>query len=71
MKWAEVMPTYRHDGTTEAIFIFNHMITRFGVPQAIVTDHGSHFHNFMMVELSTQLGLCHDSSTSYYPQANG
>jgi hypothetical protein len=24
-------------------FVFNHIITRFSVPQAIVTDHGSHF----------------------------
>jgi len=25
----------------------------------------------MMIELTTQLGLQHDSSTPYYPQANG
>eukprot|EP00253_Pinus_taeda_P021332 PITA_21332 len=43
----------------------------FDVPQAIVTDHGSHFRNHMMVELATKLGLSHDSSTLYYPQANG
>eukprot|EP00253_Pinus_taeda_P028868 PITA_28868 len=42
-----------------------------GVPQAIVTDHGKHFRNHMMTELTTQLGLWHDSSTPYYPQANG
>eukprot|EP00253_Pinus_taeda_P024993 PITA_24993 len=52
-------------------FIFNHVISRFGVPQAIVTDHGKHFRNHMMVELTTQLGLGHDSSSPYYPQANG
>jgi len=39
--------------------------------QAIVTDHGSHFRNQMMVELTAKLGLSHDSSTPYYPQANG
>lgn len=70
-KWAEAMPTYRDNDETSTIFIFNHVITRFGVPQAIVTNHNSHFHNFMMVELSTQLGFRHDSSTTYYPQANG
>ena len=47
------------------------MISRFGVPQAIITDHGSHFRNIMMTELSDQLGLRHDNSTPYYPQANG
>ena len=43
----------------------------FGVPQAIVIDLGSHFCNHMMVELTAKLGLSHDSSTPYYPQANG
>ena len=47
------------------------MVARFGVPQAIVTNHGSHFRNHMMVELTTKLGLSHDSSTPYYLQANG
>ena len=70
-KWAETMPTLEADGKTAAIFMFNHIIARFGVPQAIITDHGRHFRNVMMTELTGQLGLRHDSSTPYYPQANG
>eukprot|EP00253_Pinus_taeda_P024240 PITA_24240 len=71
MKWAEAMPTLNNNGEMAALFFFNHVVSRFGVPQAIVTDHGSHFHNHMMVKLATKLGLSHDSSTLYYPQANG
>eukprot|EP00253_Pinus_taeda_P034794 PITA_34794 len=70
-KWAKAMPTFSEDGKTTAIFVFNHIIARFGVPQAIINDHGSHFRNIMMTELTDQLGLRHDSSTPYYPQANG
>jgi hypothetical protein len=70
-KWAKVMPTFDNTGKTATLFLFNHVITRFGVPQAIITDHGSHFRNYMMSELTEKLGLCHDSSTPYYPQANG
>lgn len=70
-KWAEVMPTLNEDGHTVAQFLFNHVITRFGVPQAIVTDHGKHFRHHMMTLLTTQLGLRQDSSTLYYPQSNG
>jgi hypothetical protein len=70
-KWAEVMPTFDNTGKTTTLFIFNHIIARFGVPQAIVTDHGSHFRNFMMSELTEKLGLRHENSTPYYPQANG
>eukprot|EP00253_Pinus_taeda_P014159 PITA_14159 len=70
-KWAEAMPTFSADGKTAAIFVFNHIIARFSVPQVIITDHGSHLRNIMMIELTDQLGLCHNSSTRYYPQANG
>jgi hypothetical protein len=42
-KWAEAMPTFINDGHIVALFIFNHIIARFGVPQAIVTDHGLTF----------------------------
>lgn len=65
------MPTLNNSGETVALFFFNHVVSRFGVPQAIVIDHGSDFRNHMMVELIVKLGLFHDSSTPYYPQANG
>ena len=46
-KWAEGMTTLSNDGKTMAQFLFNHVSSRFEVPQAIVTDHGSHFCNHM------------------------
>jgi transposase InsO family protein len=70
-KWAEVMPTFDNTGKTATLFLFNHVIAHFGVPQAVITDHGSHFRNFMMSELTEKLGLHHDNSTPYYLQANG
>jgi hypothetical protein len=69
-KWAEAMPTFDNTGKTTTLFIFNHIIIRFGVPQAIFTDHGTHFRNFMMSELTDKLGLWHENSTPYYPHAN-
>jgi transposase InsO family protein len=65
------MPTFLNDDRTATLFFFNHIITHFGVPQAIVTDHGSHFQNQMMNELHTKLGFLHENSSPYYPQANG
>ena len=70
-KWAEAMPTYAKDGKTTALFLFNHVIARFRVPQSIVADHRSHFRHQMMEELSAKLGFCHENSTPYYPQDNG
>ena len=65
------MPTYVEDSKTTALFLFNHVIARFRVPQSIVTNHRSHFHNQMMEELSTKLGFHHENSMPYYPQDNG
>ena len=62
-KWAEETPTFAANGKIATTLVFNHMIARFSVPQAIITDHGSHFRNIMMTEISDQLGLCHDIST--------
>ena len=70
-KWAEEIPTYVKDGKIVALFLFNHVISRFGVLQAIVTDQGSHFQNHMMDELSAKLGFHHENSTPYYLRANG
>ena len=64
------MLTFDNTRKTATLFIYNHIIARFGVPQDIVTDHGSHFRNFMMSELTEKLGLRHENSTPYYPQSN-
>ena len=66
-KWAEEMPMYAKDGKTVALFLFNHVIARFGVLQAILTDHRYHFRNQMMAELSAKLVFLHEKSTLYYP----
>lgn len=69
-KWVEVMPTYTNDAKTTTLFMFNHIITWFGIPKSIVTDHGTHFCNAMMAKLTSMLHLDHEHSSPYYPQAN-
>lgn len=41
-KRAKVMHTYSNNANISMFFIFNHIITRFGMPKIIITDHGSH-----------------------------
>ena len=43
MKWVEAMPMIKSDSETAAHFIFNQIITRFGILKELVTDHGRHF----------------------------
>jgi hypothetical protein len=70
-KWAETMPTMKYDGKTTTFFVFNQIIARFGIPSEIVTDHGSHFQNEMMIELAYNMGFKHDHLSPCYPQENG
>ena len=69
-KWAKAIPTFKADRETIAFFVFNHIIARFGIPKLIVTNHGSHFQNNMMTELSTMLGFRQEHSSLYYLQEN-
>jgi hypothetical protein len=64
-KWAEAMPTVKSDGNTAAFFVFNQIISRFGIPSKIVIDHGSHFQNEMMEELAAKLGFRHGRYSPY------
>ena len=61
------MLTYLANINTTTKFLFNHVIFRFRVPHAVVTNYGSHFHDYMMVELTSKLGLHHDNSTLCEP----
>jgi hypothetical protein len=70
-KWVESMPTIKSDGKTTSFFIFNQIISWFGIPREIVTDHGSHFHNEIMKELASKLRFKNNHSSLYYPQENG
>eukprot|EP00253_Pinus_taeda_P021675 PITA_21675 len=70
-KWVEAMPTVVSDGETKTLFLFNQVISHFGIPKGIVTDHGSHFQNKMMAKLALNLGFWQENSSPYYLQANG
>ena len=43
MKWAEAMPMIKSDGETATHFVFNQIITRFGISKELVIDHGRKF----------------------------
>jgi transposase InsO family protein len=67
-KWVEAMPTFNNDDKTSTLFIFNQIIARFDIPKEIVTNHGSHFQNKMMFDLTSKIGLRQENSSPYYPQ---
>jgi hypothetical protein len=64
-KWVEAMPMFKDDREIIALFLFNQIIARFGVPREIVTDHDSHFQKKMMTELTSNLGLRQEHSSPF------
>ena len=55
-KWAEAMPTVKSNDETAAHFVFNQIITWFGIPKELVTDHGRHSHKFFSISSRTWSG---------------
>jgi hypothetical protein len=70
-KWVEAMPTFNNTTDIATHFFFNHVISHFGVPLQLVSDHGKHFKNEIFVELSSWLGFSHEFASPYYPHSNG
>jgi hypothetical protein len=70
-KWVEAMPTFNNTADTAARFFFKHVISRFGVPVQLVSDHGKHFENDIFFKLSSWLGFSHKFASPYYPHSNG
>ena len=47
------------------------MLSRFGVPRAIISDKGTHFTSRSFGALMGKYGVTHKVSNSYHPQTNG
>ncbi|XP_049357045.1 uncharacterized protein LOC125821701 [Solanum verrucosum] len=46
-------------------------ISRFGVPESIITDNGANINSHLMREICEQFKITHRNSTAYRPQMNG
>eukprot|EP00253_Pinus_taeda_P010931 PITA_10931 len=70
-KWVEAIPlkTTNSEGMIE--FIDQFIITRFGVPNALVFYNASYFSGNAMFEFAIKRGFKLKYSTNYYPQGNG
>ena len=67
-KWVEAMPTFDCKSEMVTRFFFNQIISRFGVPKHLVSNHGKHFEDAVWTEISTMLKFKHQYSSSYYPR---
>ncbi|KAM6549386.1 hypothetical protein CsatB_021062 [Cannabis sativa] len=70
-KWVEAAATPANDGKTVLRFLQKNIFTRFGTPQAIISDEGSHFCNKQFEALLSKYGVHHRTALPYHPQSNG
>ncbi|CAH9118568.1 unnamed protein product [Cuscuta europaea] len=70
-KWVEAEPLASITGARCQKFVHKNVITRFGVPQEIISDNGTQFEATPFHELLREWGIKHRFSYVAYPQGNG
>ena len=66
-KWVEAIPTRTNDASVVAKFLPSHIFTRFGTPQALITDGGTRLCNKMADRVLQKYGVWHRTSLAYHP----
>eukprot|EP00253_Pinus_taeda_P022398 PITA_22398 len=70
-KWVEAIPLKTTNYESIIEFIDQFIITRFGVPDALVFDNASYFSGNAMFDFAIKRGFKLKYSANYYPQGNG
>ncbi|XP_019248737.1 PREDICTED: uncharacterized protein LOC109228005 [Nicotiana attenuata] len=70
-KWVEPILTRTNDAWVVCEFLRKNIFTRFGTPQVIITDNGSHFVNKKFVALLSKYGVKHKRGTPYHAKTSG
>ena len=70
-RWAEVQAVKDCTAKTVVHLIFEHVLTRFGYPNILMSDIGTHFVNETIQALTEEFRIHHAKITPYHPQENG
>lgn len=70
-KWVEAFPTKHQTAMTVAKHLLTDIIPRFGIPQKISSDNGTHFVNDIISEIGKAFGINLKQHCSYHPQSAG
>eukprot|EP00253_Pinus_taeda_P009426 PITA_09426 len=70
-KWVEAIPLKTANAEYIIEFIDQFIITRFGLPSALMFDNASYFSGNAMTEFALKRGFKLKYSSNYYPQGNG
>jgi hypothetical protein len=70
-KWIEAIPSRNNDHKTVIKFLKENILSRFGIPRAMISDGGTHFCNKSFESLMKKYGITHKVATPYHPQTSG
>ena len=70
-KWPEVYPTKDQSTYTNAKLLVEGVITRHGVPSALLSDSGSAFLSKLLKEVYELMGMKKANTTTYHPHTDG
>ena len=70
-KWVEAVGTPTCDAKSVVTLFKKIIFPRFGVPRAIISDGGTHFHEKKLDALLLKYGVHHRTGLAYHPQTSG
>ena len=70
-KWAKAEALANIRDVDVKKFVWKNIITRFGVPDSLISDNGLQFNSRAFCEFCNNLGIKNRYSTPAYPQGNG
>jgi hypothetical protein len=70
-KWIEVISSRNNDHKTMIKFLKENILSRFGIPRAMISEGGIHFCNKLFEFLMKKYGITHKVISLYHPQTNG
>ena len=70
-KWVETEPLVNIQDVDAKKFLWKNVVTRFGVPNTLISDNGLQFNSKSFRRYCSELGITNRYSTPVYPQENG
>ena len=70
-KWIKVIPCRHNDHKIVIRFLKENLLSRFGIPRAIISDGRKYFCNKPFESSMKKYGIAHKVATPYHPQTSG
>ncbi|KAL2628582.1 hypothetical protein R1flu_013268 [Riccia fluitans] len=70
-KWVEAASLPDCTARSTAEFLYSYILARYGCPEELISDQGSHFVSQAIKCLIDKFFISHKTNTAYYPRGNG